>query len=1498
MSERPSSQNNPAPEQPENQSGWHTPQTPGGWQAPAPKVEPAPAPGWRSTSGESGTAGGWRVTALPQELNVEPGDQGAWHLPKPEDTTFKPEDTLEVAETAPEAVEAVAEVETPAEPAAEPETITAEEAEVPAETTADTFLPFDAVGTEEAPAEPAALPFDEPAASTDAAQTPALLFDDDEEVQEDSFSMSELVALANLVEDQKRTTGTGEQPAASTAAEPVADPNDPGEYARQQLARLSAQQTANEASSEAAQEIIASEATPVEPAVQTPAAASSDVNDPGEYARRQLAQLGVAPSQEPAAAMPVQPVVPAPAPVAAVPAAPAIDPKTVELAEKYRTTESKVRLLRQSYQAGQMSREQLQADLRQLMVLDDQQVWWMMGVESDTWYKYENGQWVNAVPPALQSARAAEAAQNSQPGAFQSGQTVVTVIGDDDDDDDDPYNMPLPRAVPVRDPDFTLPGTAGVYIPPVQSDMGVTQPIGSQPTVQMRPLNPASQATVPIHPINPGSQATVMSRAASAEVGYSSVPGALPQTPVEDESAPPSYDLNQPSPIYDEVKRKQQTSLTRTLMIVAVLGMGFMFLLAACGIIGGLVYYNSLATPYQDEVAALANYQPLFQTATILDANGNTIVELNSQEGGARVPVDLNQISPYLIHALVSTENERFYEDPGWDAIAIARALIQNATAGDIQSGASTLTQQIARNLILQDNEISNQRKLQEIIVAAEIARRYDKNFILQIYLNEFFFGNRSYGVEAASRFYFNKPASDLNVAEAAMLAGILQAPAAYDPVVNPEAAFGRMKTVLRRMREQGCVQFQHEPYLGQPFCIDNSIITLNSAGQVVDGQAALDIANIEITRFQPREYEMRYPHFVNFVQAEIEQYFGTSEMYRRGFVIQTTLIPAIQTVAQDSLARQIQAVGNTGLNTGAVMVTDPITGAIHAMVGSPNFNDDANSGQVNNALTYQQPGSAIKPIEYIGAMEGVDRGNGAVEYLTAASILWDVQTTFNTTPPYTPVNYDGRYHGPVPLRYALQNSYNVPAVKAYEFIGTDHFRDVATRMGIQFQEGAQFGLPSALGATEVRMYDMMQVYGAIANSGNRVPLYAIMSITDAEGNVIELPENAQPTRAIQPQIAYIMSNILADNNARSAAFGLNSGLAFPGYEGLVAAKTGTANNNTDLWTMGFTNNFVVGVWMGRANDNNATNGSTATATIPVWNAVMTRILQGSQPQPFADPGGVITAQICAETGTAFDASQNCATPRNELFIQSQPPPPATQSFVQTASVDTWSGMLANQFCPDSIENRTFVNIPDTAAVAWLMSAEGRAYAQQIGLPAEFEALPAGQCTQGMALPNIRITQPLDGNQVQGTVQIIGSVTASDLNRYQIEVAPETNPEAFTIVAGPFQTQQQPGAVIAQWDTTQVTNGLYRIRLAAFANNGGYIYRVLRVGVNNPLPTATPIPPLPTVDFFGSTPLPFATTDPFFTSPTTDPFAQPGATQSGFSPLPFDISIATATPFQ
>lgn len=1474
----------------------------GGWQ------KPSASGGWRIPEKEQESTTGWRVPTLPTTLDSEPENEGSWHLPKLEDTSFTPEDVSQVigvVERPPDAID-------PIDALADAVTGFADEQQTSSKPTKadqqDALSPEDMMLTVEGESPTVE---EEPPAPKAAAQTPedllSMALDVDqsalEELEDDEaegFSMSELIALASLVGDEpKADVMQGESgptiasviPLAGDVEETQIDYSalsnaerallqateampqapdlddsaaaDAAEYARQQLAKLSEDENAPapkataiadgaalDPAEYARQQLAQLGGTEEQPAA---GAGTAAVDDPAEYARQQLAQLG-ADEGHPGDFTPL--------PQQTEP----IDPALAELATKFQQTEQQVRGLRDMYRAGQITRDDLQTRLRQHMILDNNQVWWMMGVETDTWYKFENNEWIAATPPALGAGKKYagppptitseldpnQVIQGSLPylpsERIQEASQGHTDYGTPHDSSQiqlDENNMPLPRQVDEYDPNFTVVNPNAAFggqvrsheAPTLQNNLTVPTPVQSAPTMLAQPVQ------------------------YGAADDYEAV-----QAPYNAEAEPPDYGIGsvEDTPFYEQVAQKRQQQTLRTVILVAIVLAGIMFIAATIFVVGALAWYNGIVEEWEPQIVALQNFEPAFQTARILDARGDLIAELNSQDGGARIKVSLENIAPELIFSVIAVENERFYDDPGWDIVAISRAFFQNLTSGEISSGGSTITQQIARNLVLQNTEVTAERKIQEIVIAGEIAKRYDKNFILQLYLNEVFFGNQSYGVEAASEFYFGKKATDVTLAEAAMLAGLIQSPAVYDPVVNRTDAFARMRVVLDRVAQVGCLQFQHDPYTTEPFCIPSTQIY--QANQEFTPELTVQVSFVEGRPYLPRKFSVEYPHFVSFIQAQIENFFGPGEMFRRGFVIRTTLVPQIQDTAENALRTRLAQLVNTGVNTGAVMVTDPNTGAIRAMVGSPDFNNADIDGQVNNVLTPQQPGSSIKPITYTAAFEGVDRnGNGRLdtdEYLTPASILWDVPTTYQQFN-YSPVNFDRTFRGPVAARYALANSYNVPAVKVYDFIGNDKFKNVAERMGLRFSADTEFTLATGVGATDVRLYDMMSAYGTLASGGRFVTLFAIESVTDSEGRVVEIPGRQGPQQVIQPELAYLVTNILSDDNARASAFGRNSALTLPGWPArdAVAAKTGTSNDNRDLWTMGYTKTAVVGVWMGRHDNRETVAQGGFVAAAPVWNQTMQAAVLGVQPQTFTPTANIIALQICADTGTV--TFEGCPVTSSEIFVASQPPPPANQSFVQSVEVDTWTGLRANEFCPDNRETRVVADIRDSAAITWLNgTGGGQAFAQRLGLPLPLQSPPSGSCELGTTIPTARIIDPFENKTLEGVVSVTGQVSAnpSEFSRYQLEYADVNAPQTFRII-GDVSTQQQPnaGAVLGSWDTRAVPNGTYILRLAVFSNSGGFLYRTVRVNVNNAAPTAVPtIPPTfaPPAEI---TPIPFDT---------------------------------------
>ena len=573
-------------------------------------------------------------------------------------------------------------------------------------------------------------------------------------------------------------------------------------------------------------------------------------------------------------------------------------------------------------------------------------------------------------------------------------------------------------------------------------------------------------------------------------------------------------------------------------------------------------------------------------TTKIFDRNGALLYEIYSDQN--RTPLPLANIPKSVKDATISIEDRDFYYHQGISVKGIARAASEIIFKNQIQGG-STITQQLIKSALLTP-EITITRKIKEVVLAFWAERLYTKDQILEMYLNQVPYGGTAWGVEAASQTYFGKSVRDLNLAEAALLAGLPAAPTEYSPFGDhPEKAIERQHEVLQSMVETHAITKEEEAKaLATP-----------------------------LTFAKPR-IGIRAPHFVMFVKNLLEERYGPRLVDQGGLRITTSLDLSIQEKAQEVVKNSVDSLASLRVGNGAAMVTNPKTGEILAMVGSKDYFDIPNQGNVNVTTALRQPGSSIKVVNYSAALE-----NG----FTAASVLDDSPVVFQSvgSPPYSPVNYDGKFHGPTPLRYALANSYNIPAVKVLNKIGVGTMIDKGKLMGITtWQDPTQYGLSLTLGGGDVTMYDMMKVFGTLANEGKRVDLLPILKVTDYTGHVYEDNKPAQSVQAVKPEVAWIMSNILSDNDARTAAFGPNSSLVIPGKT--VSVKTGTTDSKRDNWTLGYTPSYVVGVWVG--NNNNApmdpllTSGITGAA--PIWHDIMTMLLKDKTDETLTRPYDVI----------------------------------------------------------------------------------------------------------------------------------------------------------------------------------------------------------------------------------------------------------------------------------
>ncbi|MGE5124015.1 MAG: transglycosylase domain-containing protein, partial [Acidobacteriaceae bacterium] len=888
-------------------------------------------------------------------------------------------------------------------------------------------------------------------------------------------------------------------------------------------------------------------------------------------------------------------------------------------------------------------------------------------------------------------------------------------------------------------------------------------------------------------------------------------------------------------------------------------------------------YYNIAAT--LPGVADLQQRASTFETTRIYDRNGDKLYEILDPNAGRRTFTPLSKISPVMVAATIATEDKSFYSHPGFDWTAIVRAFWQNIREGETVSGASTITQQLARNLLLSPEERTEQsymRKVREALLATEITRKYTKDQILELYMNEFYYGNLAYGVEAASETYFDITADRLDLAQASFLAGLPQSPAVYDVYNNREATRERQKQVLTLMyeasNEQGCIFVSNSP---QKVCV--------SADEAVQAYTALE--NYE---FKPPDVYMRYPHWVNYIRSILESQFDAQTIYRSGFSVYTTLDPILQDEAENLVKQQVESLASSNATNGALIAIQPSSGEILVMVGSADFYNDEIDGQVNMATSpTRQPGSSIKPVTYIAAFE---------KGWTASSLIWDVPSEFppsgdptDPRPPYKPVNYDGRFHGPVTVRSALANSYNVPAVKALQFVGIyddpltsneDGMLAVARRLGITSLNRDDYGLSLTLGGGEVSLYEMTGAYAVIANAGIRLPAVAITRILDHNGNVVYEYQPPAGEQVIRPEHAYLISSILSDNEARTPMFGANSILRLPFP---AAAKTGTSNDYRDNWTLGYTPDIAVGVWVGNADYSPMKDITGVTGAAPIWSQFMQFAIQrlaGGNPAPFTKPSGIVDRVICAVSGT--EPSQWCPDQRSEYFTADQLPLPSSQDLWSKVVFDTWTKLRASTSCPGFTKEEFALNVTDLWAVGWIQNdAQGQSWARDLGFEDPILFAPARECRSDDPHPVIDISAPVEGQTVTvSPLEISGKMDVSaDFQNLTIEYGVGDKPVEWKGLADGSQPFSQPGTIYS-WDLTTIPTGVVTLRFTMHSIRGGYAERLIHVNIQIPTPTPTITPT--------SSPVPTHTQVPTNTPTTT-------ATQT-MPPTLTSTPVITATP--
>jgi 1A family penicillin-binding protein len=575
-------------------------------------------------------------------------------------------------------------------------------------------------------------------------------------------------------------------------------------------------------------------------------------------------------------------------------------------------------------------------------------------------------------------------------------------------------------------------------------------------------------------------------------------------------------------------------------------------------------------------------------TTTFYDRNGKVLYRLYQDKN--RTLVKLTDLPPNLVNATIAIEDKNFYTHPGVDLTSLFRVAYDYAVNHEV-TGGSTITQQLIKNTLL-TSERTWQRKLREMVLAFWAERIYSKNDILQMYFNEVGYGGTTWGIAAASQTYFNKPPKDLDLAESSYISGLPSSPTTYSPYGDhPEYGKDRQKEVLRRM-------------------VEEHFITQDEAVKAYEEKLVIN----------PPIAQIQAPHFVMYVKSLLDDEYGDRYVAQSGLQVYTSLDLDTQNMVQNVVKKQVEDLANLDVTNGAAEVTDPQNGQILAMVGSKDY-WDPNGGNFNVATAERQPGSSIKPITYATAFK---------QGFTPATTILDAPVAFRTPwETYAPVNYDGKFHGPVTIRTSLGSSFNIPAVKTLAMVGIPNMLQTAHDMGItSLNDSDRYGLSLTLGGGEVKLVDMMTVYGTLSQNGTKHDPTPILKVVDPTGKVIEDHTESQGKQVLDPGVAYMLSSILSDNNARTPAFGPNSLLIIPNHT--VAVKTGTTDSKRDNWTFGYTPNIAVGVWVGN-NDNHPMNPaltSGVTGAAPIWHEIMANLLQNKSDIAFQRPDDVIDTSI------------------------------------------------------------------------------------------------------------------------------------------------------------------------------------------------------------------------------------------------------------------------------
>lgn len=825
---------------------------------------------------------------------------------------------------------------------------------------------------------------------------------------------------------------------------------------------------------------------------------------------------------------------------------------------------------------------------------------------------------------------------------------------------------------------------------------------------------------------------------------------------------------------------------------------GFIALLLLIFCIGILFAWYAKDLPRPDKVVRREGL-----STVVLDRNGEKLYDIFDEAN--RIPANWEEVPQYLKDATVAIEDKDFYKHQGLSTTGILRGMLACIILRRCQGG-STLTQQLVKNVLL-SQERTLPRKMKEAILAIQIERKYSKNDILLMYLNEAPYGGTAVGVKAAAEHYFDKDVKNVSLVESAILAGFPQSPSFYSPFTGDETAYkGRAQNVLRRMREDGFI---------------------------TPAQEAEARAQLETIVFSQGDASLRAPHFVAYVKKLLIDRFGEKTVNAGGMTVTTTLDWKLQEASQKAVKEEVEKAKKLKVGNGAAVVMDPKTGEILTMVGSKDYTATDSSGFKFNVVTQglRQPGSTLKPIIYAAAL---------TKGYTSSSMLMDVETKYPSgdpaKPEYNPKNYDGKYRGPTQLRFALANSVNTVAVKVAALTGVKDILKLGHAMGLTTWEPTDekmrnVGLSLPLGGAEVYMLDMASAYGTLAHEGARVEPVSILKVVDSSGKPIYEYTPQSPRQELEPDVAFIISSILSDNEARKEIFGLRSHLVISGKT--VAAKTGTTDDKRDNWTAGYTKSRVVITWVGN-NDNtpmSPTLASGVTGAAPIWNRIMREAIKDMPDEPFDRPPGIIEMDIDAYGGGLPFESQPT---RKEFFLSGTEPTGSATIYQKLKISRKDNNKLANavEVATGDYDEKLFIVIREDDPVSsdgknrWQEGIDAWIAGQDSKYKAPTETYSGGDSNQVvLSIKKPGDNERIDNNNVEVSAE---AISTADIERIEIfvdgaKVKEKTNEKSIS-------------------ETINISNGSHVIRIKATDKRGTSTERDIHVGINEPYSTPTPAP--------------------------------------------------------